>query len=780
MEQYPRSTVAIIGPSSSDAALQMSNVFSVWNIGMVSYAASSPLLDDRRRHASFLRTVPSDSYQVSAVLDVVRHFNWTYMVALSSCSNYEQKVLNTFNQLMHKDGRCLARMSILPCVRKASSYEYELKTILKDTKVRVVVMLTSKDDTIGMLKAAKTLNVKPGRLTWFGGTGWGNLDLKTYGIDNVASGAFTLVYPAPVPLDDFKKHFLSLNLSNNNYTYFVEYWEALFNCSATGYPNKLNRRSCSGTERLKDGIGWYSYTNVQPVFDAVLAAYRGFYKVMPYCPDNLVKLDVCNSHALVQAMYMVDHLMETSFESMPAGRIVTFGPRGGVRGRYDLLNFATGKDTHEYRKVGSWEAQNNVTTAGELKVLDNLIYWPDGDKVTISICSEPCPKSKGQIRVNDKNERLQFCCWSCFQCGANQIIINNTCVSCEELQMPNIARDSCVLLPEVTVKSSDTAAIVILCFSFLGFLGATFTVISFIYNYSSSIVKAAGRESSFLMLVGVYLCFVAPLVFLSRPTTATCGIQRFIAGLSFSVIYAPLFLKINRIFRIFQSAKTTTARPSLISPLSQVFISLGIILVQVLLGVVWIIGDPPRVERIFPKTNDKYKLFCRSDPYTVVLNLLICLALMIACTYYAFRTRHFPKNYNETKSIMYTLYFSCFAWGIFFPTYLLSNDVESFLRTYTIALFCNITGFVSLIGFFGPKIHLLLRKSAIVDSPASGTMIFAQSNGALRMKSELQHVIVEETEDHIKNSADLLEVKSSRTDATTQLSDESYEKETVS
>lgn len=776
MDQYVQRLIAAIGPSSSDASLEMSNVFNVWGINTISYAATSPLFDERTRHQKFIRTVPSDSYQVSAILDVVRHFNWTYIVAISSCSDYEQKALNAFDTMMHGDRRCLARKFVLPCVRTVSSYESTLIKILNDDKVRVVVMFTSKDDTIGVLRAAKKLNVQPGRLTWFGSTAWGNLHLKTYGVDRAALGSFTLSYPPPYPDGDFKNHFLSLNTSNRNYTYFMEYWEALFNCSTAKIPNKRNRAPCTGKEKLKDGIGWYPFTNVQPVFDAVVAAYRGFYKLMPYCPPNLVALNVCHLHAILQARNVVQMLEGRSYESMPAKRNVTFDPKGGFIGHYDLLNFAFNSGGNEYRRVGGWKALSSRTTEGTLSVTDHLIYWPNGNKVTVSICSRPCQRAKGEIRISEQNERLKYCCWTCSKCAFDQKIVNNTCVSCKEKQIPTSDRDSCISLPKKTVSYSDFVGITILCFSFLGFLGTTLTVGLFIYFYSSSVVKAAGRESSFIMLVGVYLCFVAPIVFLAAPSVTTCGIQRFIAGLSFSVMYAPLFLKTNRIYRIFDSAKTTAVRPSLISPLSQVVISLGIILLQVLLGVIWIIGDPPRVQVNFPKSHDRYQLFCRSDPYTMVLNLIICLTIMLVCTYYAFHTRHFPKNYNETKSIMYTLYFSCFAWGVFFPTYLLSSDLGSFQRTYTIAVFCNVIGFISLIGFFGPKIHLLFKKPTVIDSPTNGTIIMAQHDNAMKRMPDMQRVIVEETDDQVLNSPDFLSSRRTRVDVLQQFSDLPSEK----
>ena len=734
--QYDHKIVAVVGPSLSNEALEMSHVFNVWRIPTLSYGANSAVFDDRNKHEMILRTVPSDSYQVEALLDIIRHFNWSYFSAVSSCN--EQDALTLFQKVVERDKRCFARKSTLPCTRSAATYEKVIKGFLTDKKVRAIVLFAKKDDIIGLLTAAKRLNVAPGRFVWVASTSWGNLALKNYGLEEVATGALSLIYASYEPMTDFKRHFLSLNPTNNNYTFFVEYWEALFNCSTALIANSKNRPPCNGTEKLTEGKGWYPYTNVEPVIDATLAAFRGFYREVPYCffPPKL-----CILHGIGQSRYLsINFQKSPTFSSIPSNRSVTFDPRGGVIGRYDILNYGKKQNSFVYNRVGTWRAFNNVTTTGRLEMFDTTIYWGNQSekRVPRSVCSEPCQKVKGEI----KDERVldQHCCWKCIKCAANDKIVNNTCITCMSKETSNRARDSCVALRGNTIQYTSAIGSVILTVSVLGFIGTSVVVVLFLKFYSSPIVKASGRESSFFMITGIYLSFIAPVIFLSKPAVVVCGIQRFIAGLSFSVIYAPLFLKTNRIFRIFQSAKMTTARPSLISPLSQVLVSLGIIFIQLLLGIVWVIGDSPRVKYVYPKTRDNYQEFCFNDPYTMVLNLVICLLMMLACTWYAFRTRHFPKNYNETKSIMFTLYFSCFAWGVFLPTYLKSSDIDSFFRTYTIAMFCDIIGFISLIGFFMPKIRLLVGKAPVNDSP----VILSQLGQPMSKVDDVRHIIVEE------------------------------------
>lgn len=57
--------------------------------------------------------------------------------------------------------------------------------------------------------------------------------------------------------------------------------------------------------------------------------------------------------------------------------------------------------------------------------------------------------------------------------------------------------------------------------------------------------------------------------------------HRFGAGFCFTVVYAALFTKTNRIARIFKAGKRTIKRPSFISPRSQLIICGFLISLQV-------------------------------------------------------------------------------------------------------------------------------------------------------------------------------------------------------
>ena len=64
--------VGIIGGQSSEISLQLANLLRLFHIPQVSYMSTSSTLSDERLYQYFFRTVPSDTNQVDAIIDILR------------------------------------------------------------------------------------------------------------------------------------------------------------------------------------------------------------------------------------------------------------------------------------------------------------------------------------------------------------------------------------------------------------------------------------------------------------------------------------------------------------------------------------------------------------------------------------------------------------------------------------------------------------------------------------------------------------------------------------
>ncbi|KAJ8879325.1 hypothetical protein PR048_019933 [Dryococelus australis] len=58
----------------------------------VSFFSTSPELSNKQRFEYFFRTIPSDHYQVKAMVEMVQRFHWSYISILYEESNYGIKV----------------------------------------------------------------------------------------------------------------------------------------------------------------------------------------------------------------------------------------------------------------------------------------------------------------------------------------------------------------------------------------------------------------------------------------------------------------------------------------------------------------------------------------------------------------------------------------------------------------------------------------------------------------------------------------------------------------
>lgn len=217
-------------------------------------------------------------------------------------------------------------------------------------------------------------------------------------------------------------------------------------------------------------------------------------------------------------------------------------------------------------------------------------------------------------------------------------------------------------------------------------LGITLTAlvaITFLLHFDTPIVKASGRELSFVLLAGFICNFLMTFFLLAKPTAVICTMRRFGVGFAFAVMYSSLLVKTNRISRIFDSASKSAKRPPFISPKSQLIITLILIGIQIACAGVWLFVSPPGIRHYNPggRRNDVI-LKCRIEETSFLISLTYNMLLILICTVYAIKTRKIPENFNESKFIGFTMYTTCIIWLAFLPIYFgtLNNFQVRFLK----------------------------------------------------------------------------------------------------
>ncbi|XP_044873017.1 metabotropic glutamate receptor 4 isoform X2 [Mauremys mutica] len=388
-----------------------------------------------------------------------------------------------------------------------------------------------------------------------------------------------------------------------------------------------------------------------------------------------------------------------------AGTPVTFNENGDAPGRYDIYQYQIKNSTAEYKVIGQW------TDHLHLKI--ERMHWPGGaHQLPSSICSQPCKPGERKKLVKGIP-----CCWHCERCDGYQYQLDEFhCKMCRFNERPDENHTSCVPIPIVKLEWSSPWAVVPVFIALMGIIATLFVVVTFVRYNDTPIVKASGRELSYVLLTGIFLCYATTFLMIAEPSMGTCSLRRIFLGLGMSISYAALLTKTNRIYRIFEQGKKSVSAPRFISPASQLVITFSFISLQLMGVCIWFIVDPSHSIIDYEDQRTTDPLFARGILKCDISDLsLICLLgysmlLMVTCTVYAIKTRGVPETFNEAKPIGFTMYTTCIVWLAFIPIFFgTSQSAEKmYIQTMTLTISVSLSASVSLGMLYVPKVYIIL------------------------------------------------------------------------
>ncbi|XP_017555391.1 metabotropic glutamate receptor 1b isoform X3 [Pygocentrus nattereri] len=683
----------VIGPGSSSVAIQVQNLLQLFNIPQIAYSATSIDLSDKTLYKYFLRVVPSDTLQARALLDIVKRYNWTYVSAVHTEGNYGESGMEAFKELASQEGLCIAHSDKIYSNAGEKHFDRLLRKLRERLpKARVVVCFCEGMTVRGLLMAMRRLGVA-GEFLLIGSDGWADRDEVVEGYEQEAVGGITVKLQTE-EVTSFNDYFLKLRLDTNmRNPWFAEFWQHRFQCRIPGHPqeNMNYKKNCTGYESLEDN--YVQDSKMGFVINAIYSMAHGLHDMHQHlCPGYV---GLCEAMDPIDGSKLLDFLLKTSFAGV-SGEDVWFDENGDSPGRYDIMNLQyVESGVYDYINVGFWHE-------GVLSIDDYMIQMNRSEMVR-SVCSEPC--SKGEIKVIRKGE--VSCCWICTACKDNEYVQDEfTCKACELGWWPDEELQGCKPIPLRYLEWSHAESIVAVVFSCLGILVTSFVTFVFILYRDTPVVKSSSRELCYIILAGIFLGYICPFTLIARPSVASCYLQRLLVGLSASMCYSALVTKTNRIARILAGSKKKicTRKPRFMSAWAQVVIAFILISVQLTLEITLIILEPPEPIKSYPSIREVY-LICNTSNMGMVAPLGYNGLLILSCTYYAFKTRNVPANFNEAKYIAFTMYTTCIIWLAFVPIYFGSN-----YKIITTSFSVSLSVTVALGCMFTPKMYIIIAK----------------------------------------------------------------------
>ncbi|XP_061583959.1 metabotropic glutamate receptor 7 isoform X2 [Cololabis saira] len=700
----PERVVGVVGASASSVSIMVANILRLFQIPQISYASTAPELSDDRRYDFFSRVVPPDSFQAQAMVDIVKAMGWNYISTVASEGSYGEKGVEAFMQLSREAGGiCIAQSLRIPHDHKPSDFDKIIRLLLDTRNARAVILFANDDDIRGLLNASKRTD-KIGHLLWIGSDSWGAKNGPVHQLEDAAVGAITIL-PKRATINGFDSYFTSRTLENNRRNvWFAEYWEETFNCKLMSSSKKDDSsRKCTGQERIGIDSKYEQEGKVQFVIDAVYAMAHALHNMQrDLCPENS---GICPDMELAGGKKLLKYIRSVSFNGS-AGTSVTFNRNGDAPGRYDLFQYQRNNITGaSYRVVGQW------TETLQLSIED--LQWPRRAKeIPKSVCSHPCKPGERKKVVKGMP-----CCWHCERCeGYHYLPDEFSCKLCSYNMRPNTNRTACQPIPIVKLEWHSPWAVIPVLLAMLGIVATMFVMATFVRYNDTPIVRASGREMSYVLLTGIFLCYIITFLMIGKPDVGVCSFRRIFLGLGMCISYAALLTKTNRIFRIFEQGKKSVTAPRLISPTSQLAITFSLISVQLLGVLIWFGVDPPNIVVDYDEQRNinpdlaRGVLKCDITDLQIICSLGYSILLMVTCTVYAIKTRGVPENFNEAKPIGFTMYTTCIVWLAFIPIFFgtAQSAEKLYIQTTTLTISMNLSASVALALLYMPKVYVII------------------------------------------------------------------------
>uniref|UniRef100_A0A8C2WIZ9 G-protein coupled receptors family 3 profile domain-containing protein n=1 Tax=Cyclopterus lumpus TaxID=8103 RepID=A0A8C2WIZ9_CYCLU len=700
--------LGIVGDSFSTFSIATSDVLGLFNLPIVSYYATCSCLSDRQRFPSFFRTIPSDAFQVRAMIKILKRFGWTWAGLLVSDDDYGLHVSQTFqSDLAQSGGGCLAYSEILPWGENPAELK-RIVEIMKRSTARVVIVFAHQIHMIQLMEEVVRENVTG--LQWIASEAWSAAAvLQTPRFMPYLSGTLGIAIRRGeiLGLRDFllRIHFLI------NTFQVMQFWEYTFDCRFAPPPAgwvEAGGEVCTGQEDLESlGTEFLDVSDLRPEYNIYKAVYA-----LAYALDDMLQCEPgrgpfsghsCATLQILKPWQLIHYLEKVNFTTS-FGDQVSFDENGDALPIYDVMNWLWLPDGRT--KVHSVGLVKKLASKGEELTLDEeKIFWNfDSKQSPLSVCSESCPPGTRMARKKGQ----PFCCFDCVPCSEGKFN-SMECTSCPEDFWSNVQRDHCIPKKTEFLSYHEPLGICLTTTSLLGTFICAVVLGIFTYHRSTPMVRANNSELSFLLLLSLKSCFLCSLLFIGRPSLWTCQLRHAAFGISFVLCVSCILVKTIVVLAVFKASKPGGgASLKWFGAVQQRGTVLVLTSIQAAICTAWIVSASPAPHKNTQYHNDKIVYECvvgSTVGFAVLLSYVGFLAILSFLL--AFLARNLPDNFNEAKLITFSMLIFCAVWVAFVPAYVNSpGKYSDAVEVFAILA----SSFGLLLALFGPKCYIILLR----------------------------------------------------------------------
>ncbi|KAK5929052.1 hypothetical protein CgunFtcFv8_010320 [Champsocephalus gunnari] len=552
---------ALVGAGGSDLSIATARILGLYHFPQVSYSSTCSALENKFQFPTFLRTIPNDKHQSTAIAQLVLRFGWTWVGTIAADDDYGKYAIKDFTEQVENAGVCIAFSEVLPKVSSPEDIQRIVQTIVEDT-AKIIVVFSSDVDLSPLIQELLQHNVT--NRTWIASEAWVTSALiNRPGLNTVLGGTLGFgVKRADIP--GLERHLLDMDPYADPLT--EEFWETLFNCTLNyskavrqarqravegnatmpragrGVPDGL----CTGEESIAQLGNTYSDVSQLRITYSV---YKAVYAVANAL-HNLEHCEVgqgpfvggsCTNISNFEPWQLMYYLKNVRFKVPHTDEEVSF-EEGDVEGLYDIINWQVdGNGEIFYVTVGNYNG--SAAPEDRMTLRNDSIMWNDeGTEPPRSVCSENCqPGTRKGIRQGEP-----VCCFDCIPCADGEIS-NSTnaraCILCTYDEWSNEAHDAC--LPKIIefLAFGEPLGITLIAISAFGALTTIAVGVVFLVHLGTPLVKANDALLSFSLLLSLVVTFLCSIVFLGEPQHWSCMTSQVGLALGFALCLSSIMGK---------------------------------------------------------------------------------------------------------------------------------------------------------------------------------------------------------------------------------------------
>ena len=716
-----KAIISLIGPSESSTALFIAGFLRMLNVSSISGSTSSAELSSLTYDHLF-RTLPSDTFLAKAMVDLVTHFNWSYVAVVGLDDSYGRNgawaVVSESRS--RKNSFCIALTEFV----RHESLNLSISNIVRKLKqmdnVKVVILWLYKIYLTKFLAEIQRQNLT-GRV-------WILSDApstSTQLVEGILESSLGFAFHA-FSDSGFKEHLkdILVKLGDNK-----SFHERSFSTSEIW--KRLKNKKCvhRQIEQCSNDLIMESYSYYVPcIVDAVYATAHAldiFSRNFSFSETkDRLKLQIARSSDVQKLLGRVN------FDGL-TGKIKfdRFGDRGWAY--YDIFSFkkVPNGDVESVKMVLIGEWKNSKRNKTRLIFHEALNWTTKSGRPPKSECSEQCPPGTRKSFTSP-------CCWQCLPCLGETIspsVGSESCSECPIGTMSNQAKTECDTLPSANISYGSASGILILTFATIGVVVALLCLAALYKFWNSPIVKASNRELNLVLLLATLSLLSLAFINVFISTNVICKIIYPLRYLTYNFCLSILLVKVLLISSAFQVPISTSLEFTSLSNKAQVGIVIASLAPLLLVLMPWLLLNPPfNKQHIYPKRYTFNECKAYSSSVGKSLFLATCFYIffqMLVSSVCAFKIRKIPENFSEAKRIAFSMY-------IFLFSLLCYHPVELSLDGWYVTVVDCVTTLLSAYGFlcclFLPKMFILFFRQEMNDANGIRKEITQFSFGCVR------------------------------------------------